>query len=146
MNKYVAGFLFCFGEVALIQKKRPEWQKGLWNGIGGKIEDGEFTDHAMYREFLEEAGHNTPIDSWKWFASLTATDGGSTVYFHKRRVISKPVLRTMTDEPVKWWKIKELETIPLVPNLRWLIPLALYGNDSADIISFIYDPTKKGDF
>jgi len=39
-TKYVCGFLFdmAFKHVALINKVRPDWQKGKLNGIGGKVE------------------------------------------------------------------------------------------------------------
>ena len=55
---YVAGFCFseCGGRVALIRKLKPEWQRGLLNGIGGKMEPGESLHSAMVREFEEETG------------------------------------------------------------------------------------------
>jgi 8-oxo-dGTP diphosphatase len=58
MISYVVGFMFSeyCNEIALIKKKRPEWQKGRLNGIGGHIEKNEVPHDAMYREFEEEAG------------------------------------------------------------------------------------------
>ena len=55
---YVVGFLFNpdMTEVVLIKKNRPDWQKGLLNGVGGKIESGEDPITAMIREFKEETG------------------------------------------------------------------------------------------
>ncbi len=51
---------FLFSEdrrrVVLINKKRPEWQAGLQNGIGGKVLEGEIYLQAMIREFKEETG------------------------------------------------------------------------------------------
>ena len=40
MKKYVLTFLFTsdYKNVWLIEKNRPNWQKGSLNGIGGKIE------------------------------------------------------------------------------------------------------------
>ena len=51
MNNYVLGFAFNknFREVLLILKNKPQWQKGLYNGIGGKIEEGELPIEAMVR-------------------------------------------------------------------------------------------------
>ena len=42
MTRYVAGFLVSDDRyyVALIRKKRPAWQEGRLNGIGGHIEGG----------------------------------------------------------------------------------------------------------
>lgn len=66
---YVVGFLFSTNkkEVVLIKKNRPDWQKGLLNGIGGHIED-ETPLEAMKREFLEETG--LKIEYWKQFAYI----------------------------------------------------------------------------
>jgi 8-oxo-dGTP diphosphatase len=66
MKRYVVGFLFSpdLSKVVLIKKNRPDWQKGLLNGVGGKIEDNESSGHAMSREFFEEAGVFIPISHW----------------------------------------------------------------------------------
>ena len=65
--KYVLGFVFneSLDKIALIRKNRPAWQKGLLNGIGGKIEADELTLDAMTREFEEET--SCSIDNYKWF-------------------------------------------------------------------------------
>ncbi len=59
MQEYVCGFMFSPDkkQVALIRKTKPEWQKDLLNGIGGKIESGESPHEAMVREFYEESGN-----------------------------------------------------------------------------------------
>ena len=60
MTDYVVGFAFNstqnFNSVVLINKNRPDWQAGKYNGIGGHIEPGETTYEAITREFDEEAG------------------------------------------------------------------------------------------
>lgn len=38
---YTIGFITCGEKVLLMQKNRPAWQKGKFNGIGGKINKGE---------------------------------------------------------------------------------------------------------
>jgi 8-oxo-dGTP diphosphatase len=60
-KRYVVGFYMGFGDdplIALIQKKRPKWQEGKFNGIGGHVEETETPFEAMVREFREEAGLN----------------------------------------------------------------------------------------
>ena len=51
-NTSLEKVLFC------IRKKEP--YKGLYNFVGGKVEDNETNDEAAYRELLEETGisHN----------------------------------------------------------------------------------------
>lgn len=48
-------FLVRPGEILLAMKKRG-FGKGLWNGVGGKIEPGESIEQAMMRECEEEIG------------------------------------------------------------------------------------------
>ena len=53
---YVLGLLFrgCYSGVVLIEKTKPQWQAGLLNGIGGKVEPGESAFDAATRELREE--------------------------------------------------------------------------------------------
>jgi len=48
-------FIIDDGEVLLIEKKRGHG-KGLFNGPGGKVEDGEAVKDAAIREVEEETG------------------------------------------------------------------------------------------
>lgn len=58
MKRYTVTFLFNskLERVWLIEKQKPEWQKGCLNGIGGKIEEGETPLKCAVRELYEEAG------------------------------------------------------------------------------------------
>ena len=57
-NNYVVGFAFTNSRsrVLLLKKEKPPWQKGLLNGIGGKIKHWEAPMTAMCRESEEEVG------------------------------------------------------------------------------------------
>ena len=61
--KYVVGIVYNKENVLLISKKRPTWQAGMLNGIGGKIEPGENPLQAMIRECKEEC--NLDIENWE---------------------------------------------------------------------------------
>ena len=53
-NKDLSNCLFC------IRAKKP--YKGMYNFVGGKVEEGESNDDAAYRELFEETGiSNTDI-------------------------------------------------------------------------------------
>lgn len=76
VESMVLGFLFnkTATVVVLIEKQKPEWQKGFLNGVGGKIEEGETPMQAMIREFKEETGVETTEVVWKPFAKLQGDD------------------------------------------------------------------------
>jgi len=122
LMEYVAGFMFSFDKkkVALILKNRPQWQKGRKNGIGGHVESGETPDEAMVREFEEETGvRHVP---WNQFCTLVGPWG--FVYFY-RATGTLGRLKTMTDESICICKARYLHGSNVVPNLNWLIPMAL---------------------
>lgn len=118
---YVAGFLFrnqCT-EVALVTKSKPAWQAGWMNGIGGKVEPGETIEDAIRREFREETGAD--IQAWRHVCHLRGKDW-SVVFFTSQ---DEAEIRTMEDEPVDWYTVDDLSILPVIRNLRWLIPMAL---------------------
>jgi 8-oxo-dGTP diphosphatase len=142
MQKYVLGFIFDKEEnnILLIQKERPYWQKGLWNGIGGKIESFDQNPlQAIQREVLEET--NLTIQDWKHFAILTDEQ-----FFHiecfKANIDLKELqeFQTMTDERVFIKEIRELyheKFSSCISNLNWLIALCL-DKDVHKISSYIH--------
>lgn len=125
MQTYVSGFLFspCGQHVALIQKLNPKWQRGLLNGIGGKIEPGETPHDAMAREFHEEAGLVTRPENWTCFARLHRPDE-YLVDFMFCRDARFDQIRSIEQEEVGIYECSDLPA-HLMPNLRWLIPMSL---------------------
>lgn len=132
VREYVAGFAFSSGQsyVALVRKQKPEWQKGLLNGVGGKVEHDELPLEAMYREFKEEC--TLPVRRWEHFA--TVEGGGDQpwrVYFYWTHIVDdrfRPATNYGKEAehvevfPIKWLGGGKFSTIP---NLAWLIPLAV---------------------
>jgi 8-oxo-dGTP pyrophosphatase MutT (NUDIX family) len=126
----VAGFLFRneLSEVCLIKKTHPQWQIGKWNGIGGKVEKDEFPIITMQREFQEETGvfqqywrpflflQSDPKEEKKWAVVMYMTENQNV----------NP--QTMTDEQVAWHKVSDIILVNTVPNLRWIIPMAIDKN------------------
>jgi len=119
MKRWVVGFLFNGGQVALVAKTHPEWQAGKLNGVGGKVEGDETPLDAMRREFMEEAG--APVEDWREFAVLNV-EAGAIHFFCSHGACE---LKSLTEEIVGWHPLSDLGTLPVIPNLRWLIPLAL---------------------
>lgn len=126
---YVAGFMFDSNtnQLLLIEKTKPLWQRGKLNAIGGKIELGEKPLTAMIREFKEETGiHHT---DWVNFCVLEGEPkgGGCTVpwrvYFYKAKGHIADARQIEEERPT----IVYPHRLPIhcLPNLWWLVPLAM---------------------
>ena len=131
---YVAGFLFNDSKthVALIKKERPEWQRGLLNGVGGKVEPTDDSPLvSIQREFFEEVG--VMYQYWRYFMILQGT-GWKVFFFKAFNSAALNKVRPCTDEKPEIIKVSELHKFPVIPNLHWIIPMAL----EKDGISNIY--------
>ena len=121
MQLYACGFLFSpdRSRVLLIRKRRPAWQAGKLNGIGGKVEPGETPYDAMRREFREEAALD--IADWHEVLALSGPDWRGH-FFRSFGDVDRP--RAVTDEQLE---VHAVHTLPAdtIPNLRWMIPLLL---------------------
>lgn len=128
MKQYVVGFYFCGGSVVLIRKNKPEKQVGKLNGVGGAVEANEMPAGAMVREFEEEASLRTSELDWKFFAVLR-TNGAEICFFVAHGAALG--ISSGTDEAIYIVPVHEIPTHPIVlPNLKWLIPLALNNEPS----------------
>jgi 8-oxo-dGTP diphosphatase len=124
MLEYVLGFRFNEHktQVVLIEKLKPEWQKGKYNGIGGKIETNETPIKAMVREFKEETSLDTNEEDWSYQTIMTDNSSWKVHVF-------------MSVGSIKQCKTMETEKVihassSILPdkahwNLHWLIPLCL---------------------
>ena len=127
---YVLGFLFDPGlhNVALIEKQKPAWQKGRFNGVGGKVEEGEALADAMSREFHEETGVLLAPAAWTQYVKMTGADGRHfELHIFYAVDASLHDVRTMETERVILTSTKavvqgEFKTIGNVP---WLVAMAL---------------------
>jgi 8-oxo-dGTP pyrophosphatase MutT (NUDIX family) len=123
-NIYVCGFLFDsqYDFVALVKKSKPDWQVGLLNGIGGKMEPMDRdTKETMEREFHEE----TQVIFTKWVPFLTLHVPEIEVQFFTGRADKRYRLVGLEDEPVGWYQTNPTFRPAAVPNLQWLIPMAM---------------------
>lgn len=145
MNKYVVGFLFdsTLQHVLLIEKQRPAWQKGRLNGVGGHIEMGESPSMAMAREWSEEADLSASIQPWRPYCVLTGSHW-RVHFFASVAACSWDALeaaaRPRTDEQLMWTPCVSLaRDMRVIPNLRWLVPLALDESVTADVLDMTPD-------
>ena len=165
-QEYVLGFVFDkqLKHILLIKKnKSPEGlgdkMFGLLNGLGGKIEPNETPIHAMRRELKEEADLDIPEEKWTQYCKLNAKFG--VVYcfytivdsFYKFEQIrdeipfwrSKCIYKSNESEEVGDYNLKaysdasicgDYTYVPHMPNIQWLIPMALNHYNKTDTVSF----------
>lgn len=152
VKHYVVGLAFSKtgNQMAAILKDRPEFQKGKWNGIGGKIEPGDMNGkqlfnggitnpdnhivlNAMVREFEEETGVKSYLNEWRYFAKVTILEDklGGRAVIHCLCRFDNDVFECMTmeTEPVVVHTVQDLTTkLPTAPNIPMLISIATNQN------------------
>ncbi len=131
MKRMVVGFNFSKDrkKVLLICKKKPEWQKGLLNGVGGKVEE-ETIETAMRREFEEETGVVTHVNEWDYYC-MYAGDEWQVNFFRRfeEHSIDHYHMLTVEVEQLEVYPVEGItEVINLIPNLKWVIHAALDKN------------------
>jgi len=139
MKEYVAAFIFDLmgNRVLLIQKTKPAWQAGLYNGIGGKLEEDETPLDAVIREIKEEV--NLDITTWKNFASLegdVCPDKGAGWKVHWFYTFTNKIanFKNNTDEIAE---IFQTQLLPenTISNIPYLMHMALnFEKDRADFL------------
>ena len=140
--QYVLGFAFDdLGRVALIRKTRPDWQRGLLNGIGGKINPGEACRDAMMREFYEETGVVLPADRWtrrgEMGNEVSAPEKSWRVHVYTVTSPLVRLVRTTTDETVDLYTVHDVRQRMLrcIANVPALIELCLIPPEAPSNVS-----------
>lgn len=139
MNEYAIAFIFDKDaeRVLLIKKNQPDWQKDKLNGIGGCIKPLEEPKAALAREVKEKTGLQIPEDQWTPVCAYRNDLRNGLVFFamHQCKESWVPTPWTqMTDEALVCVPVSAIldPNVPLVPNLRWLIPMALEARSFTD--------------
>lgn len=142
MDVFVVGFAFTKDKkaVLLIKKNRPEWQKGLLNGVGGKVDLGETHKQAMIREGFEETGLYL---KWYYRGYMTGINNDGSrfhceIFYSFDDKIWK--YNQPTDEKPAIYRVDDIikNRYPMVLNLGFLIPYGLCNDRST--IHLVYQP------
>lgn len=113
-------------KVLLIQKDRPDWQKGKLNLPGGKIEAGETPKQTAVREIKEETGLDASLVKQMGIIK----DADRIIYCMEALVNYYEDLspREGETEIPFWMSLEEaLNDKRLIPNLKLVIPLMALG-------------------
>ncbi len=130
VNSYVVGLAFDISQkrIVLIEKNRPDWQKGKLNGIGGKVEKLESIHEAMSREFQEEAGLKTMPYAWRYFLCLNCIEDKTSIHFFTCNLSTYEYhsLKQTTDEELRIITVENLHhnNYNAIHNLKWIIRMA----------------------
>lgn len=127
MKQYCLGFIFdYYNNVVLIKKNKPEWQKGLYNAIGGKIEPKEHALDAMIRECKEETGLD--ITNWSIVCYMSRDEGdfAFNMVVYAAMVDDATLAETQEEEEILVINLKDIYNYPAIENIYWLIPLAFH--------------------
>lgn len=106
MNRYSLVFLFNYAadKVLLILKDHGPYT-GCWNGVGGKIDDGEKPLSGAVREVKEET--DVSIGACiKQFVVCSYPSGTRLYVYYAQTEESEP--RQMESEPVLWFDVERV--------------------------------------
>lgn len=126
MKEWCLGFIVPNGddEMVLLRKSRT-MHIGEWNGLGGKLEDGETAIDAMQREGLEESGFKC---NWQLACYLRGvTNGedwrvfvyGASLSFREYYSLDYAPKFPESDKLYRI-RIRDIETLRLAPHVRVL--------------------------
>lgn len=138
--EYVVGYFFKHNMRALylVLKRHPQWQCGLYNGVGGKVEIGEMPAWTMSREFGEEARAVILPERWYSFRTEQFTQEQE----HSREMVKAArvhhfvaqakdqaeweSVRTQTDEAIVpiYYPLPAHLIPQMIYNLPYLVPMA----------------------
>ena len=107
--RVVVGIITDNKEILLLKKNNPDWQKGLYNGIGGKVELNTTPLETIIKKSEEDLGIN--ISNWRELDSEISSSGIEIVYFLttlNENEIKK--LQSQTDDRAELFSINNLPT------------------------------------
>jgi 8-oxo-dGTP diphosphatase len=134
-------YTICFckagDKILLLHRNRPPNQ-GLWNGVGGKIKEGESIEESVRREVLEETGldiHDaldiraTGIVSWTGARDPNNENRGMYAFVVEfPETVASPGSR-VTDEGTLAWKLivwlLDHTNTAVVENIPYFLPRML---------------------
>jgi 8-oxo-dGTP pyrophosphatase MutT (NUDIX family) len=115
------------GYFIVVKKQSEDWQKGLYNFPGGKIELGESYHFAAAREFYEETGQQTLAEQWELIATLESSTYSVLVVTTDTACDDVKTIPNPAGETIHTFNLEEINAnkFLFVHNLPWLAALSL---------------------
>ena len=95
---------------------------GLWNGVGGHVEQGEDVRGAARRELREEAGLDVPGLRLRGVVHEQGLLAASYLVFFFVGEARARALRPAAGHELAWQPLARLAELPLVPDVAQLVP------------------------
>lgn len=130
MYTYTLGFIKQDNHILMINRNKKPWQ-GCWNGLGGKLIEGESPLEGMVREIREETGLDVSSQRIKDCGILTwntfeASGQGLYLFlidWDQQVRIDTPLHTTegiLDWKPIDW--ILDFDTIGVAHNIPYFLP------------------------
>ncbi|RBQ29185.1 NUDIX domain-containing protein [Aliarcobacter vitoriensis] len=131
--RYVVGIITDGKKVLLLKKNNPDWQKGLYNAVGGKVELESTPLQTIIKDCKDKIGLD--IINWKELDSLLLPNGIDLTYFFailEENDINKA--QSLTDERVELFDINNLPK-NILKDLKMQIDKIFFKIEKKDSIS-----------
>jgi len=141
ITNYVVAFLFSetLDNVWLIEKQKPEWQKGCLNGLGGKIEENESPMDAVIRELNEESGvllQPSQLFEVGVMSGLNNDNTGFKVHVFTGK--TNQYLTTKETEIVKYVPVLDVKKSKHIENVPMLVEASIYKLTGTSNFQYLY--------
>lgn len=143
MIKLLYTLCFCIDDDTVLmvhRKKSPH--SNLWNGLGGKIEEGETSEQSVQREILEEAAIDLRkeadlqycgVVTWSHFPDVAPVMGMDVYIARLHRSVDSKNTTTLTEEgilewvPIEW--VCDVKNTAVVSNIPIFLTEALRSKE-----------------
>ncbi len=137
-------FLFQADQVLLLKVKRGGWA-GLYNGIGGHLEQGEDPLTAADRELAEETGLSSVNQR---LAGVVTVDTGTTPGIGLFVFVGEADPAAVFSGPagtLEWVPLAEIERLPHVHDLPFLLAHAVSSQEDGRVFFAAYRYSADGE-